>query len=896
LKDDIHLKKKNGNLIISTIIVLLMVFSSVFINNTVSAASQNLALNKPATAISTWLGNDPYRAVDGNLRSGWGPASASPAWLSVDLGQPTSFNHYIIDNTGYGDGTTYLDKSSDFQISDDGTNWTTVDSLTGNTSFYVDRTLSTTYTARYVRVYINQWNFFPAIGEFELFNITPATTPTIITSSATNIMITTATMGGNVTSDGDATITERGIVYSNSMNPTTSDSKVTANGTTGTFTVNLTGLTENTTYHYRAYATNSQGTSYGADETFTTSARSGNNDLSNIQINGNTLSNFSPSVTEYTYQVPNEITDVSVTGAVYDPTATVQVTGGQTLLVGSNPVILDATAQNGTIKRYVVDIVRAGSSNAQLSQLSTNVGGLSPLFNGNTYQYSMELANSVDGISVTASVYDPNATIQVDGSPLSSGQSSGLIPLQVGSNIIQVVVLAQDGMASQSYTLNVTRLGHSSESSSGSVGGTTIGGQLTVNSSKSGTSATEASSPSVLTKILGSNVSLTATVLTTDGKSTNIPDITIGSDGQFQVGRDVVPGQYPVIINVTAPTGEVLAGKSGTLTVNSNGTASMKTDLIDPYGVIEDSVTKQPISGANVQLYWADTDLNRSKGRTPGTVVKIPELPDFAPNQNHNPQVSATDGRYGWMVFPDGDYYVVAQKNGYETYDSRKDQRDEQQGDTSYIRNGLIHVGKTIVHLNFTMTKQSQEMTGSTQKGYVKGYADGTFRPENSITRAELAAMLSRVLPLSSMKETKNAYQDVPATHWAMQPIEEVTQNQVMSGYPDGSFHPDSPITRAEMASIVARVKHLDTKQTTMFKDTMNHWASASIGAVQTAGFMKGYPDGTFHPDQPLTRAETVTIVNLMMGITASQHTSQVTWKDVPSTYWAYDQIENASR
>jgi hypothetical protein len=627
---------------------------------------------------------------------------------------------------------------------------------------------------------------------------------------------------------------------------------------------------------------------------------SGNADLSNIRINGHLLSNFSPSVTEYTYHVPNEITDVSVTGSVYDSTATVQVTGGHGLLVGSNRVTLDVTAQNHSTKQYMVDIVRANggsSSKTDLSGLVVNQGTLTPSFDPGITSYSFDVPNGTDSLSVTASVYDPNATIQMNGVPVASGMISNPISLQVGSNVIQVVILAQDGVTSKTYTLNVTRSGHSSDSSSGGGGGVssaTISGQLTVSSSQPGTSATEASSPAAWTKMLGSNVSLTATVLTTDGKSNSIPDIAIGPNGQFQLGSNVAPGQYHVIINVTAPTGEVLAGKSGTLTVSSNGTASMQTDLLDPYGVIQDSITKQPISGVNVKLYWADTDLNRSKGRTPGTVVKLPELPDFAPNKNHNPQVSTPDGRYGWMLFPDGDYYVIAEKEGYDTYDSRNDQRDEQQGDTSYIRNGLIHVGKTNVSLNFIMTNKN--VTSTNHEGYVKGYPDGTFRPGNSITRAELAAILSRVLPLSSTVETKNAYQDVPTTHWAMQPIEEMTGNQEMGGYPDGTFHPDSPITRAEMASIVTRVKHLESNQKATFTDTTNHWAAASIGAVQTAGFMGGYEDGTFHPDQLLTRAETVTIVNRILGRSISKNIDQPTWRDVPSTFWAYDQIEEASR
>lgn len=123
-----------------------------------------------------------------------------------------------------------------------------------------------------------------ANGELQVYNGTAWTnlvggtassaSPTVSTTVVSSVTATTATSGGNVTSDGGATITARGVCWSTSANPTTSDSKTTDAGTTGSFTSNITGLTASTNYYLRAYATNSVGTSYGAQETFTTSAPS----------------------------------------------------------------------------------------------------------------------------------------------------------------------------------------------------------------------------------------------------------------------------------------------------------------------------------------------------------------------------------------------------------------------------------------------------------------------------------------------------------------------------------------------------------------------------------------------------------------------------------------------
>jgi hypothetical protein len=106
----------------------------------------------------------------------------------------------------------------------------------------------------------------PVYGEY----IPASTLPTVTTSSATNISATSVTIGGNVTSDGGTNVTERGVVYSTSQNPTTANSKVTSGSGTGSFTYSLTNLLEGTTYYVRAYATNEKGTAYGNQVVFTT--------------------------------------------------------------------------------------------------------------------------------------------------------------------------------------------------------------------------------------------------------------------------------------------------------------------------------------------------------------------------------------------------------------------------------------------------------------------------------------------------------------------------------------------------------------------------------------------------------------------------------------------------
>lgn len=127
-------------------------------------------------------------------------------------------------------------------------------------------------TTYYVRAYAtnSKGTSYGSSFSFTTLSGSTATTPTVTTSAPSGITTNSATCGGNVTSDGGATVTQRGVCYSTSQNPTTSNSTVANGSGTGSFTCSLTGLSQNTTYYVRAYATNSQGTAYGAQMSFTT--------------------------------------------------------------------------------------------------------------------------------------------------------------------------------------------------------------------------------------------------------------------------------------------------------------------------------------------------------------------------------------------------------------------------------------------------------------------------------------------------------------------------------------------------------------------------------------------------------------------------------------------------
>ncbi|WP_311772682.1 S-layer homology domain-containing protein [Cohnella xylanilytica] len=181
---------------------------------------------------------------------------------------------------------------------------------------------------------------------------------------------------------------------------------------------------------------------------------------------------------------------------------------------------------------------------------------------------------------------------------------------------------------------------------------------------------------------------------------------------------------------------------------------------------------------------------------------------------------------------------------------------------------------------------------------YIKGYVDGTFRPNQPITRAELAALIARNLPAGADAKPAS-YPDVKAAHWAASYIDQVTAAGLMEGDTHGSFLPDANITRAEMAVLAARYLNLQASggfaDSARFADVRSHWAAGAIDAVGSADVMTGYADGTFGARKQLTRAEAVTIINRMLGRGPLYGVTASDWKDVPTTYWAFADIEEAS-
>lgn len=285
---------------------------------------------------------------------------------------------------------------------------------------------------------------------------------------------------------------------------------------------------------------------------------------------------------------------------------------------------------------------------------------------------------------------------------------------------------------------------------------------------------------------------------------------------------------------------------------------------------VEDYETKRPIPDAGISI-----------GSTGNITVTLPDGEDM--DEDNRITVTVTDHRKepqeGLSVIVKGD---LGQRESGETDEA-----------------GQLTVPEVV----------ELEIHGA----YVVGYTDGTFGPGRSMRRSEAATIFARLLSQRLGERitapTTATFPDVPADAWYAGYVSYLTRYGVAVGYTDGLFHGDEPITRAEFTAMAVRFfdAYGDGDQEIMedYQDfwdvSPGHWAAGYIEDAARYGWVVGYGDGTFQPEDEISRAEVVTIVNRLLGreadrdYIASGPRGLVRFPDVPSSHWAYYDILEAS-
>ena len=194
-------------------------------------------------------------------------------------------------------------------------------------------------------------------------------------------------------------------------------------------------------------------------------------------------------------------------------------------------------------------------------------------------------------------------------------------------------------------------------------------------------------------------------------------------------------------------------------------------------------------------------------------------------------------------------------------------------------------------------------LNGDDHYAYIVGYPNGNVEPNGNITRAEVATIFFRLLTeevRTANSTQSNSLSDVTRGQWFNHAVSTLSSMGIVKGHNDGTFAPNAPITRAEFAAIAARFDDKNTDTSSKFTDIASHWAKNEIGIAANKGWINGYPDDTFRPNQYITRAEAMTLVNRVLNRLPENSSdlldSMIKWPDnSDASAWYYLAVQEAT-
>ena len=518
-----------------------------------------------------------------------------------------------------------------------------------------------------------------------------------------------------------------------------------------------------------------------------------------------------------------------------------------------------------------------------LQSLSVDRDGLSPAFNPTVTAYRLQVPSHVEALNITASLLDPDAGMTLDGTPLDDGVSRR-VPLSVGKNSFAIEVTALGG-ATKTYTLEVTR------TVSGSVTVTILRlvpimtgdfavQAVIVRKEENGQAIdiieiSEATAEEVVRRALESGVA-TVTIVYED-----LPGSP--ADGlNFAVSAAALKkwADAGLSLRIQAWGASILLGRES-LSRLSAAQQELNLRIIPLLGREADQARTEALASAALADYAKGRAVHfagqpiriEAKEAIEKVEVTIPLDPGALPADPAERQAFVN----GLAVYIDHDNGEQVVRQGSVVYDAA--------GNPGGM---TVEVDSFSTFIAVTVPAEDQPYPR-----YLSGYVDGTFRPDAEITRAEIAALIDRLFPGAAPSNPQvRQFPDVSGAHWAADSFLRMRAMRLFQGDANGSFRPEAPITRAEMAVVMAKLKGLPSRPAA----EGGHWASAAIEAVKAAGLMVGYTDGSFGENRPLTRAEAVVLFNRLSERPKLANVQRPAWPDVPTSHWAFRDIESASR
>ena len=396
-------------------------------------------------------------------------------------------------------------------------------------------------------------------------------------------------------------------------------------------------------------------------------------------------------------------------------------------------------------------------------------------------------------------------------------------------------------------------------------------------------------------------------VLTVDGIAVDSSLVTISTSAADSDGKYTIPGKVEgqdassIVFTVEYTVRDEDLNKQISNSATVNGVSDTADDTVNvgvtPALSVIKTVNKTSVTVGDKIIY---TITVKNTGNVDLTNVEVKD--------------TFVDGGTGKLTVKAGDMKIGTLAVGKEAkieleYTTTSDDRNGLKNTAMATANGVegksSSVDVTVKSEPITPVGPSKpQLNYEDHYAYVVGYPDGLVHPERNITRAEVATIFFRML-LDESREyfwaQENDFSDVAETDWFNNAVSTLANAQLINGYPDGSYRPNANITRAEFATIAIRFfldEDVEIEENNL-SDVKGHWAEANINLAYALELINGYPDGTFRPDQKITRAEAMAIVNRVLKRAPEKDhllKDMIEWPDNLNTAaWYYADVQEAT-
>ncbi|MEY9971678.1 hypothetical protein ABH966_002051 [Lysinibacillus sp. RC46] len=559
-------------------------------------------------------------------------------------------------------------------------------------------------------------------------------------------------------------------------------------------------------------------------------------------------------------------------------------------------------AQNALVKKPTQPTSGLGS-------LTPSTGALSPNFSSKVTNYTMNVNYATSQLTFTALPSNPDATVTMT----VNGQvaTNGLVPLQVGANT--VVITVQDGTGVKQYTITVYR---AADSSSGSGGGGDTWTTAPPTTTEPGTTTTKIQ---VALEIDGENPleKTTVEIERTKHAKGEITDFVVLTEANSKeavekanrIGNNIVRIVIPDV-NDEVDKVTIEIAKQSLQLLHDNG---LSLEFATENGLI--AIPLSSMDGVNDNFYFRLVPVKKESERKAIEERARVEKVVRKTLQSNNVRVVARPmtietnmpSRPVQVTLPlKGVNVPVAAAERQAFLDQLAVFIEHSDGEKKVVFPEVVTKAKGELGLRFTVDKfstftiiQVEKQAIHHHEAYIKGFPNGTFGPEKNVTRAQVATMIARILGYTDGQAVSKApFNDIPSNHFAAGAIAFVKERGIMNGDVDGNFRASENITRAQMATVVANYKqlHIEENVAITFNDTKGHWAQWIIEANRNAGIINGRADRSFAPDEHLTRAQAVVMMNRMFERGPLHGVTTPSFPDVKASHWAFNEIEEAAK